>query len=190
MNMRLKIIFGVIFVILALLIIPLTLTSLIVDQPEPQKEPVQENVASADPSKITGETFTLDEGYIISIPENWDLLIHEEDRQVDRYRFERNGDAKGIFTISFYIAQKNFDDVLEARYGSGFVSEPKEMLIDGKEAILAHSAFYEQGDTADMIVRTDETSFLSLYGVFLPDGADGQEVKNEIRFMQESLRSS
>lgn len=175
--------------IIALLLIPWALTHFFLSAPQaPAQEPIITD--NADPSDVTGTPYELAEGFVINIPAQWELLVHDEERSVDRYRFERNGSAKGIFTVSFYPEKTDFQEVIEARYGSGFVTEPKPVEIGEMEAVLVHSAFFEQGDTADMIVQINETTFLSLYGVFLPDGEEGQSIKNEIRYMQESLRAS
>ena len=139
---------------------------------------------------LESTTYELDEGYSFDLISTWNLVSNEPARAVDRYRFERAGTQKATFTISFYEEIESFEDVIQARYGDGFVSEAEAIEVNGLEAQRVTSAFLDQGDSADVIVKIGEGEYISLYSIHMPEGEGSSRTTTEINQMQMSFVKS
>lgn len=141
------------------------------------------------PKEITAKPFHLKEGYSLALVDGWELISHTPDRQVDRYRFERQDDPQAIFTISVYDKEsiESFQDLITTRYGSSMLSTEQTVNVAGLEAKKVTAEFLNMGLTADMLVHVDTNVYVSLYGV-QPTG-ENAGVQNEIDYMQNSFES-
>jgi hypothetical protein len=141
------------------------------------------------PKEIAAKPFHLNEGYSLALVDGWELISHTPDRQVDRYRFERQDDPHAIFTISVYdkASIDSFQDLITTRYGSSLLSTEQTVNVAGLEAKKVTAEFLNMGLTADMLVHVDSNIYVSLYGV-QPAG-ENAGVQNEIDYMQNSFES-
>lgn len=140
------------------------------------------------PKEITANPFQLTEGFSLALVDGWELISHTPDRQVDRYRFEREQDPQAIFTVSVYDGKSidSFQDLITTRYGSAILSTEQNVQVAGLQAKKVTAEFLNMGLTADMLVHVDGSVYISLYGV-QPAGKD-TTVQKEIDFMQNSFQ--
>lgn len=191
MKLQTKIIIGILIVIGALVIIPLLLTNYLLQRPDSTQDPLQDP-----PEHVTGsiesEAFELEEGYTFERAMTWNLENHESERSVDRYRFERAGNSKGTFTISFYEDSQytTFDEVIQARYGEGFIEESQDFELNGLPARRIISSFLDVGNSSDVLVELAPGEYVSLYSIHTPDGESSARILEEINLMQTSFEAS
>ncbi len=189
MKLQSKIIIGFVIVIGALVIIPLLLTNFLLNKQNLPQDTLVDPPEFVDINLETN-TFTLDEGFEIEQVLTWDLTNHEADRSVDRYRFERAGNQKGTFTISFYEdgQYSSFDEVVATRYGDGFIESTEDFKLNNLPARRIVSAFLDAGNSSDIIVQTAENTFVSLYAIHTPEGESSAKILQEINTMQMSFQ--
>lgn len=186
--MKAKMILIFVLVLAAIILIPLGVTRYFLQQ-ESISEPDDTKPVPLILEEFPSTAFSLNEGYLVNIVDGWELTSQTPERNVDRYRFDRTGANSGTFTISFYSDHASFAEVIEARYGGGYVSDEEDLSVNGREAKRVTSAFLDQGDSADIIVKVGENSFISLYGIHLPEGEGSSRVTEEIFAMQMSFES-
>ena len=187
MSIRSKIITWLTVVILALILVPLWITNFLLNREAPETQPELKEPITNLFGDLKSTTYELDEGYSFDLISTWNLVSNEPARAVDRYRFERAGTKKATFTISFYEEIESFEDVIQARYGDGFVSEAEAIEVNGMEAQRVTSAFLDQGDSADVIVKIGEDEYISLYSIHMPEGEGSSRITTEINQMQMSF---
>lgn len=157
------------------------------DHQNPVTTPVETEPNENEP--IAAAPFELKEGYSLDLVDGWELVSHTPDRQVDRYRFERQDDPQAIFTISIYDKEsiESFDDLIETRYGASVLSTEQDVKVDDFQAKKVTAEFLNMGLTADMLVQVNPSIYISLYGV-QPAG-ENMQVQSEIDYMQNSFKS-
>jgi len=189
MKLQSKIILAFVIVIGALVVIPLLLTNFLLNKTSNQTNTIQEPPEFVEMNLET-ETMNLEEGYSLDRVMTWDLVNNEAGRSVDRYRFERAGNQKGTFTISFYDEEQysSFEEVIETRYGDGFSEATEDFELNGLPARRVLSAFLDVGNTSDIIVQTSENNFVSLYATHTPEGESSAKILQEINTMQMSFK--
>lgn len=187
-----KKIFATMFAVIAALILVSAGVGLYVARemkPAQQPQPVSQPTPTETPAEIRSKTFSLKEGGTFALVEGWELVSNTPDRQVDRYRFERKADPQAIFTISVYDKKsiESFSDLITTRYGSAYFNSEQDLQLAGHEAKKVTAEFLNMGMTADMLVKLDQNTYVSLYGI--QPGGENEQVKNEINFMQNSFAS-
>jgi hypothetical protein len=186
MNLKSKIIVGIVFVISSLVLIPLLITNILTKDSGPIRPDLNDPQVST-PQELNSTSTILDEGFRFDLVEGWNLVAQEAERAVDRYRYERDGNEPPVFTMSFYNEYDTIDDVIEARYGTGFIDQVEDLTINEFPAKRLTSAFLDNGNSIDIIVNTGKFSFVSLYGVRIPDTEQAFQIVNEIDHMQMSF---
>ncbi len=191
MNQPTKIIAAMALSIGALVGITVGIASLLPDAP-PIIIPTVTEVDFSDSTTFPFKTTKLDEGYSLDIVDGWELVGHTPDRSVDRYRFERKADSgTSILTVSIYKTSQtaDFDALIAARYGSALLNSQDDVMIGTLPAKRITAEFLDMGNTADVLVKADATTFVSLYGIHQPLITGDLTVAKEINFMQKSFRS-
>jgi hypothetical protein len=186
MNLRLKILGLLLLALVALFAIPYGITRYLIQRPNP---PLVEQPKLKDPVLVSSAPYEIAEGFVFDLAQGWKLVRHSPDQAVDRYRFEPEHEV-AVFTISVYQAQgfTDFPDVIQRRYGNGFISNAESITFNGFEAVRVSSGFDSTGTSSDVIVKIGEDQYLSLYGIHNPDGENGSRINQEIDFMQTSLQ--
>jgi len=173
----------------ALFVVPYALTKYLFPSETQSPPVVKEAPPLKEPVTVQSSPFTLDEGYGFDLADGWELKSHNPDQNVDRYRFEKPGQT-GIFTFSFYEGLDSFEKVVKRRYGDAFISKIEDFKIGNWDAQRISSGFDVTGSSSDVVVKIDDNHFLSLYGIYNPDGEEGAFLIQEIDFMQRSLKQS
>lgn len=189
MNLRAKIIIGLIMIPIVLIGVPYVLVIYLANPvPDFSIDNTPELPFSIS-QDFPAEDYTLDEGFQIQLVEGWELVNHTPDRAVDRYRFEKPEDG-AILTISFYGDMSSFDAVIANRYGERYESHQEDLVINNFTARRVTAAFEADRNSADVIIKIDENSFMSLYGVHFPTGESSIITTQQINFMQQSFEAT
>lgn len=187
MKLKTKMIIGLIFVVIALVVIPLLITSIL--RGDTNGLSSLNPIELSTPTEITTSTFIFDEGYSIELPNNWSLTDRSPDRSVDRYRFIRLGESGPVVSASIYEGvYATFEEVIEARYGTGFIDQVEDLDVNGLTAKRLTSSFLDAGNSVDLIIQLGPIDFISLYGVKIPEGEQAFQVVNEINTLQMSFK--
>lgn len=194
MPKQLKVIASMAVIIAATAGVSVAIASLLPNT-KPMQQPTEAeaftDIAFSDTSSFASNPFTLEEGYTFQLADGWELVSHTPTRRVDRYRFERTDNKEHIFTISVYDAGQTpeFSDVIQARYGASYLREQKDVQVGTLAAKRITAEFLDMGSTADVIVKADADTYISLYGVRQPSSDMDLQVAKEINFMQKSFQA-
>lgn len=156
-------------------------------------QPVDTDLPFSDTTTFASHRFSMDEGFHFNLVDGWELIGHTPDRSVDRYRFERKADAGAtIFTLSVYTTSQtaSFDALVQARYGAAYLREQEDVTVNGLAAKRVTADFLDMGATADVLVKADNNTFVSLYGIRQPSLSGDLTVAKEINFMQKSFQAN
>lgn len=186
MKLQTKIYTGIGFVLISLIFIPALITNLLVDKPQDQIDTI--TVPDyASPTEVTTSRIDFAEGFSLEIVEGWELVVEDQERNVDRYRYERSGEIPVVFTMSFYNELDSFDSVVEARYGAGYIDQREDLEVNGLKAQRLTSAFLDAGNSVDLVIELEEGKYVSLYAIGLPESEAALQIANEVTIMQLSL---
>lgn len=133
--------------------------------------------------------FTLDEGISFDLIDGWKLVSTDSERRVDRYRFERENDPTSILTFSFYSKDdvNDFDALVERRYGGAFLDENGFTEVNGLKAKRVSLRMLETGTGADYLIDLNEKEFISVYGIYQPEGEGSITLAEQLDYMQQSV---